>query len=57
LPEDTPAVGERDENLVVLDEAWQALVRFDSRKAQVVELRFFGGLSVEETAKVLTVLQ
>lgn len=53
--EDTAVVGERDEDLVVLDEALQALGRFDSRKAQVVELRFFGGLSVEETAEVLKV--
>src|SRR5215831_13317803 len=53
--DDTAAVGERDENLVVLDEALQALARFDSRKARVVELRFFGGLSVEETAEVLKV--
>ena len=53
--EDTAAVRERDENLVVLDEALQALARFDSRKAQVVELRFFGGLSVEETAEILKV--
>jgi RNA polymerase sigma-70 factor, ECF subfamily len=53
--EETAAVRERDENLVVLDEALQALARFDSRKAQVVELRFFGGLSVEETAEILKV--
>jgi RNA polymerase sigma-70 factor, ECF subfamily len=53
--EETAAVRERDENLVVLDEALQALARFDSRKAQVVELRFFGGLSVEETAEVLKI--
>jgi len=53
--EDTAAVRERDENLVVLDEALHALARFDSRKAQVVELRFFAGLSVEETAEVLKV--
>jgi len=53
--EDAAAVRERDQNLVVLDEALQALARFDSRKAQVVELRFFGGLSVEETAEVLKV--
>ena len=42
-------------DLVALDEALQALARFDSRKAEVVELRFFGGLSVEETAEVLKV--
>jgi RNA polymerase sigma-70 factor (ECF subfamily) len=46
---------ERDANLVMLDDAMLALARFDSRKAQVVELRFFGGLSVEETAEVLNV--
>lgn len=38
-----------------LDEAMQALAKFDPRKAQVVELRFFGGLSVEETAEVLKI--
>jgi RNA polymerase sigma factor (TIGR02999 family) len=53
--EDTAVVREQDENLVVLDDALQALARFDSRKAQVVELRFFGGLSVDETAEVLKV--
>jgi RNA polymerase sigma factor (TIGR02999 family) len=47
--------GEQDEILVVLDDALQELARMDSRKAQVVELRFFGGLSVEETAEVLKV--
>lgn len=44
-----------DQNLAALDDAMQALARIDSRKAQVVELRFFGGLSVEETAEVLKV--
>lgn len=53
--EDTAVVRERDEDLVVLDDALQALARFDSRKAEVVELRFFGGLSVEETAEVLKI--
>ena len=54
--EDTAVVGGgRAENLVVLDDAMQALARIDPRKAQVVELRFFGGLSVEETAEVLKV--
>src|SRR5579864_795409 len=51
--EDTAMVGERDEDLVALDDALRALARFDTRKAQVVELRFFGGLSVDETAEVL----
>ncbi|SRR5260370_2837665 len=39
--------------LVAIDDALQALSQVDSRKAQVVELRFFGGLSVEEMAEVL----
>jgi len=47
--------GDRPAELVVLDTALQALARMDARKAQVVELRFFGGLSVEETAEVLKV--
>lgn len=46
---------ERDPNLVQLDLALQALAQIDSRKSRVVELRFFGGLSVEETALALDV--
>jgi RNA polymerase sigma factor (TIGR02999 family) len=46
---------ERDADLVRLDDAMLALARFDARKARVVELRFFGGLSVEETAEVLNI--
>jgi RNA polymerase sigma factor (sigma-70 family) len=42
-------------DLVSLDEALDALATLDPRKARVVELRFFGGLSVEETADVLRV--
>ena len=41
--------------LVALDDALNALARLDARKAQIVEMRFFGGLSVEETAEVLKV--
>jgi RNA polymerase sigma factor (TIGR02999 family) len=40
-------------DVVALDEALQALEAIDARKCQVVELRFFGGLSVEETAEAL----
>ena len=47
--------GDRAANLVALDEAIGALAELDPRKAQVVELRFFGGLSVPETAEVLRV--
>jgi RNA polymerase sigma-70 factor (ECF subfamily) len=46
---------ERGRDLVALDEALEALAKFDERKSRVIELRFFGGLSVEETATVLGV--
>ena len=42
-------------DLIALDDALQALAELDARKSQVVELRFFGGLTVEETADVLQV--
>jgi RNA polymerase sigma factor (TIGR02999 family) len=45
--------GGQDADLVALDDAMNALARMDPRKVQVVEMRFFGGLSVEETAEVL----
>jgi RNA polymerase sigma factor (TIGR02999 family) len=44
-----------DRDLASLDDALNALARFDERKARVVELRFFGGLNAEETATVLGV--
>jgi RNA polymerase sigma factor (TIGR02999 family) len=46
---------DRRKDVVALDDALCALARIDARKAQVVELRFFGGLSVHETAEVLHV--
>jgi RNA polymerase sigma factor (TIGR02999 family) len=46
---------ERAAELVALDDALLALARLDGRKCRVVELRYFGGLSVEETAEVLGV--
>ena len=45
----------RSRSLVRLDDALEALGKLDTRKAQVVELRFFGGLSVEEAASVLQI--
>jgi RNA polymerase sigma factor (TIGR02999 family) len=45
----------RGADLVALDDALEGLARVDPRKSQVVELRFFGGLSVEETAEALEV--
>jgi RNA polymerase sigma-70 factor (ECF subfamily) len=47
--------GDQDADVVVLDDAMNALAKIDPRKVQVVEMRFFGGLSVEETAEVLKV--
>jgi RNA polymerase sigma factor (TIGR02999 family) len=46
---------ERAADVVALDEALNALAQFDERKSRMVELRFFGGLSIEETAEVLGV--
>jgi RNA polymerase sigma factor (TIGR02999 family) len=54
--EEAPSVcNEPDVDLVALDDALKALSAIDERKSKVVELKFFGGLSVEETAEVLSV--
>ncbi|MBV8808456.1 MAG: sigma-70 family RNA polymerase sigma factor [Acidobacteriaceae bacterium] len=45
----------RAEEVIAVDNALAALAQLDARKAQVIEMRFFGGLSVEETAEVLGV--
>jgi RNA polymerase sigma-70 factor (ECF subfamily) len=50
-----PVVGGPDQDVVAVDDALKALAKVDERKSRVVELRFFGGLSVEETASVLKV--
>jgi RNA polymerase sigma factor (TIGR02999 family) len=55
IDEALDAVPERSADVVALDDALEALAQFDPRKVQVVELRFFGGLSVQETAEVLSV--
>jgi RNA polymerase sigma factor (TIGR02999 family) len=44
-----------DVNLIHLDDALNELARMDARQARIVELRFFGGLSTDETAKVLSI--
>ena len=49
LPLESPA------DLLALDEALNALAAFDLRKVAIVELKFYGGLSVEESATVLNV--
>lgn len=54
--EEAPSVcDEPDVNLLALDDALKALAAIDERKSKVVELKFFGGLNVEETAEVLRV--
>ena len=51
--QDLPVAGETPEDLIAIDEALAAFAKEYERKAQVVELRFFGSLSVDETAEVL----
>jgi RNA polymerase sigma factor (TIGR02999 family) len=53
LDETAELSSETDTDLVALDEALEELAKFDSRKARVVELRFFGGLSVDEIGEVM----
>ena len=55
LDEHKIASNGRDPDLIMLDDALQALATIDARKSQVMELRFFGGLSVKETAEVVGV--
>jgi RNA polymerase sigma factor (TIGR02999 family) len=55
LDEGAIVAPDRPGELLAIDEALVRLAAFDSRKSEIVELRFFGGLSVEETAEVLKV--
>jgi RNA polymerase sigma-70 factor, ECF subfamily len=55
LDEALVASPEPDMNLLALDRALEEMAAVDGRKSRVIELRFFGGLSVEETAQVLHV--
>jgi RNA polymerase sigma factor (TIGR02999 family) len=55
LDEAPPIAVERGADLIALDDALTALSAIDPRKAKVVELRFFGGLTEDETAEVLKV--
>ncbi|HXE14512.1 MAG TPA: sigma-70 family RNA polymerase sigma factor [Bryobacteraceae bacterium] len=47
------AQADRSADVIALDEALQSLAKFDNRKSRIVELRFFGGLTTDETAEVL----
>lgn len=54
--DEAPAISQEPRtDLIALDDSLNALAAIDPRKSQVVELRFFGGLTVEETAEVLKV--
>jgi RNA polymerase sigma factor (TIGR02999 family) len=53
LDEATSLTDEREVGLIALDEALKELERLDPRQTRIVELRFFGGLSIEETAEAL----
>jgi RNA polymerase sigma-70 factor, ECF subfamily len=53
--DEAAVVDHKSADLVLLDDAMNTLARLDPRKVRVVEMRFFGGLSVEETAEVLKV--
>ena len=53
LDEQVASTEPRQVGVLALDEALASLLRFDPRKARVVELRYFGGLSVGEAAEVL----
>jgi RNA polymerase sigma factor (TIGR02999 family) len=55
LDENIDRAVERSTMLIALDDALHALAEFDEQKARVVELRYFGGLSIEETADVMGV--
>src|SRR5262245_8347402 len=52
---DDMALSEPGRDLVALDDALEALAKHDERKSRVIEMRFFGGLSVQETAEALHV--
>ncbi|HSC27513.1 MAG TPA: sigma-70 family RNA polymerase sigma factor [Vicinamibacterales bacterium] len=55
IDEEFPARAAPVEDLITIDNALEALAELDPRKARVIELRFFGGLSVEESAICLSV--
>jgi len=55
LNEELVAANQRSAEVVLLDDALTQLAEIDERKSKVVELKFFGGLSIEETAEVLGV--
>jgi len=55
LDEAMTVSSERDPDLLALDEALKSLAQVDERKSRIVEMRFFGGLSVDETAEAMRI--
>ena len=55
LDESAIVTGERDVQLIALDDALRRLEEVDERKSKVVELRFFGGLNIDETAEAMRI--
>jgi RNA polymerase sigma-70 factor (ECF subfamily) len=57
ISDDIALSPQRDEDVLALDEALTALAKFDEQRASIVELRFFGGMSVKEVAEVLGIAE
>jgi RNA polymerase sigma-70 factor (ECF subfamily) len=57
LADDVALSPQRDEDVLALDEALNALAEIDPQRARIVELRFFGGLTVKEVAEVLGIAE
>lgn len=55
IDESVAAAQEREVDVVALDDALQALARLDPQQARIVELRYFSGLTIEETAEVMQI--
>ena len=55
LDEELMGVGKRDVDVIALDEALTHLAKFDPQQSRIVELRFFAGLSIEETSEVMKI--
>ena len=55
LDEEIMGAGEKDVDVIALDEALTSLAKFDPQQSRIVELRFFSGLSIEDTSEVLKI--
>ena len=55
LSDDLPAANDRDLDLIAVDSALERLAKMDARQARIVELRYYAGLDIEETAAALDI--